>query len=80
MKIKKNNLIFDLVWASLNYSKRVFMNVLTYMNVLPFGKLQMEILKCVIAQLSLACIAGSVGELCGNLRFLSYYFKQVCRK
>lgn len=39
------------------------MNVLTYMNVLPFGKLQMEILKCVIAQLSLACIAGSVGEL-----------------
>lgn len=56
------------------------MNVLTYMNVLPFGKLQMEILKCVIAQLSLACIAGSVGELCGNLRFLSYYFKQACRK
>lgn len=30
------------------------------MNMLPFGKLQMEILKCVIAQLSLACIVGSL--------------------
>lgn len=31
--------------------------------MLPFGELQMEILKCVIAQLSLACIAGSLGDV-----------------
>lgn len=33
--------------------------------MLPFGKLQMETLKCVIAQLSLACIVGSLVNFVG---------------
>lgn len=31
--------------------------------MLPFGKLQMELLKCDIAQLSLVCIVGSLGDM-----------------
>lgn len=57
----------------------VCVTVLTYINVLPFGKLQMETLKVCHCSVVLGVHSLVSGELSGNLKLLSYSLKQVCQ-